>query len=428
MNQSNDRSATLVGPHSQSVVWSREKPRVQASPKSSLMKPEKLNFRTYRSLEELSSLRAAWDELLSKSLHASTFCTWEWLSSWWTAFGKNSELFVLGLFDSSELVGLAPLAISKERAGLFTLRVLRFLGDGSGDSDNLDFPVQPGMEPLFAECLVEYLRHSSKKWDLCLLNTAPASSPVATSIMQSLKSSSWTNFNYSSRCSEVPLPETWEEYSKCLSSEDRKNLVRYTRRLHARYSARIYRCSDPDQLPSTLSELFRLHQERWTSAGKPGAFASVERRQFYGQLSALLLSRGELELWVLELNGEIAAVQFGFRYRDTVFQLQEGYSLAHGSDRVGFVLRGEVLKTLISEGARTYDFLGGEDSYKARWGALAGTYRHIHFARSFSIGAAWLQIADKTSKGKEWLRKKIPANAWNLLHKAHLKLRFGRAV
>jgi CelD/BcsL family acetyltransferase involved in cellulose biosynthesis len=380
----------------------------------------KLSLRAYENLDELIALRATWDELLSRYPAATTFSTWEWLSCWWRCFGKNQQLLVLAMFDSGSLVGLAPFSISREHEGWFSLRVVRLMGDGSGDSDNLDLPVRPGFERAFAEAILQELRQRRREWDVCRLNTLPPDSLVAGCLAQALRSSSWTFFEGSSKSSAVPLPESWELYTQALSSEDRKNLARYTRRLQLRHNTRIYRCGERDELPTCLEALFRLHQGRWVSAGESGSFSSTQRREFYAQLSPLLLDRGWLELWALELDGEIAAVQFAFRYREKVFQLQEGYDHERTSDRLGYVLRGEVLKQLISEKVRTYDFLGGQDPYKARWGAQQGHYRQIHFARSLGIGAAWLQFVDMATRSKEWLRCRLPSSAWRSLHKAHL--------
>src|SRR5271168_143588 len=238
--------------------------------------PMKLSLCAYESLNELSALRPAWDELLSRYPASTTFSTWEWLSCWWRCFGENRQLLTLALFDSGSLVGLAPLSISKERAGWFSLRVLRLMGDGSGDSDNLDMPVQPGFEKIIAEAVLQYLKRRRGQWNICLLNTLPRGSLVASCLAEGLSSSSWTFFEYSSKSSAVVLPESWQLYEQALSGEDRKNLTRYTRRLQQRYSARIYRCTKPEELPTYLDALFRLHQERWSNAGEPGSFSSAE--------------------------------------------------------------------------------------------------------------------------------------------------------
>ena len=382
-----------------------------------------LSLRTYDSLAQLEALRPAWEELLSNYPPATTFSTWEWLSSWWICFGKNRRLLVMALFDSGRIVGLAPLSISVERLGWFRFRVLRLMGDGSHDSDNLDLPVLPGYEKAFAGSVLTYLRQHTREWDICRFDTLPLTSPGVSNLIELLKSSSWKFWECSSTKSEVALPDTWALYAQTLFSEDRKNLARYTRRLQSRYSVRIYRCSDANHLPVCLDALFRLHQGRWQHAGRPGTFSSMERREFYAHLSRNLLARGWLELWILELEGEIAAVQFAFRYRERVFQLQEGYDHRRTSDRLGFVLRGHVLKQLIEEKARIYDFLGGEDPYKKRWGARESHYLRLEFTPRFGLGRAWLQLAHTTGRSKKWLRQTLPDSTWRVLHNANVFLR-----
>src|SRR5216683_2679850 len=115
-----------------------------------------LTVRVYRDLDDLQTLVPAWEELLSAYPLATTFCTWEWLSSWWRAFGGGRQLLVLAFYDPSQcdhsqLVGLATLSLERHRlAGLMSLRKIRLMGDGSGDSDSLDMPVRPGWEERFA--------------------------------------------------------------------------------------------------------------------------------------------------------------------------------------------------------------------------------------------------------------------------------------
>ena len=294
-----------------------------------------LRLHSYRDLEELSELRASWDELLSDYPLSSIFSTWEWLTSWWEAFGKTQQLLVLAAFDpASRLIGLAPFSVSTRRfAGVLPLRALRLMGDGSGDSDNLDLPVRSGFEGHFVEAILHYLREQKHEWDVCQLNTTPPISPVASYLAECLKRRGWRLYESSRICSAIPLPETWDEYLEQIASEDRKNLARYSRRLERRYRVQIYRVTREEQLPACLEALFTLHQGRWQSDGESGTFSFAERRGFYHQLSQRLLARGWLELWVLELDDQIAAVQFALRYKSRVFQLQEGYDHRRPSDR-----------------------------------------------------------------------------------------------
>jgi CelD/BcsL family acetyltransferase involved in cellulose biosynthesis len=383
---------------------------------------ETITVRLYRTLEELTSILPAWEQLLSAYPLASTFSTWEWLSCWWQHFERDRKLLVLGLFDTGGLlIGLAPFAISTESyAGVGSLRVLRLMGDGSLDSDNLDMPVLPGYESAFADCVLRHLKALRAEWDICELNTLPPGSPAAALIAHRCQLQGWTLFEDTRVCSAISLPNTWSAYLAALSSEDRKNVARYRQRLESRHRVRISRCSRVDEIEHYLSALFTLHQGRWESIGQLGSFASVNRRGFYRDLSAALLSRSWLELWGLWIEEDLSAVQFAFRYGDRVYQLQEGYDHTRPSDRLGLVLRGEVLHKLIEEKVRVYDFLGGADNYKARWGAKPGYYRTVRFALPFTAGSSILWIARKTAGGKVWLRQHMPSTAWrSIKHIAH---------
>ena len=138
------------------------------------MGDNRLEIRTYRSLDELQTIVAGWNELLANYPLATTFSTPEWLISWWRSFGKDQKLLVAGFFAESRLVALAPFSLTRIRiAKTISLRHLRLMGDGSNDSDNLDLPVRPGFEDRFASSLLHFLQSERNSWDLGQLNTLP---------------------------------------------------------------------------------------------------------------------------------------------------------------------------------------------------------------------------------------------------------------
>lgn len=386
---------------------------------------QSLSLRVYQDFDEVQKLEPVWNDLVSAYPLSSIFCTWEWVISWWQSFGHGRKLLVLALFDSSsQLLGLAPLSISTEPyLGSISARVVRFMGDGSEDSDNLDFPVRPGFERILASKILEYLRGHSSQWDISQFNTMPERSLVASCLAGSLRPLRWSCFEYQRNRLTISLPSIWDEYLDQISPKEKRNIGYYGRRLGKKYLVRIYRCTRESELAVCLEALFRLHQLRWQHAGQPGSFADEARRQFYADLGKRLLFRNRLELWIVELDGKIAAVQFAMRYGDTVYSLQEGYDPNHASDRIGFILRGEVLKQLISEGVRVYDFLAGVDEHKARWKPQAGFYRDLHFARAWSKGGVVLKSEHRMLFTKEWLRAHLQPSVWRLLHKANLALR-----
>jgi len=385
---------------------------------------QNLTISVHESLESLERLRPEWDALLDEYPYSTIFSTYEWLVPWWRAYGGEDRLLVLAFRDaSSALVGLAPMALTTQKSFPFRLRVLRLMGDGSHDSDNLDLPVKPGFEDKFVESLLRFLESERNFWQAGELNTMPAQSPSGNALRRLFARERWVTIQKQSPASAIALPATWEEYLGQLSSEDQKNLLRYARRLDKRYTVQIYRCHAESQLDRCLEALFEHHQARWEAAGQSGSFGSPERRRFYNELSRSLLAQNRLDLWVLELDGTIAAAQFGFRFGRQFFQLQEGNDPAHAADRVGFLLRGHVMKQLVADGVRTYDFLGGELGYKTRWNAQSSVYTDIRFARPCSFGAVYLKCVQKANQSKSSLRRHLPKAAWNALHKVNLLIR-----
>lgn len=378
-----------------------------------------LQVRTVRTWNGLESIRSAWERILHGAEALTIFSTLEWLGAWWKAFAKDKEL-VAPVFSNSEgeIVGVVPLYADLVETTLpFRARRLRFVGDGSEDSDNLDLIIRGGYETSCTQAFLFWLE-STPDWDICELNTLPLDSASLPSLTSDLKGRGWTLRRLERPRSRVPLPDTWENYLKqTISKKEKTKIGYYTNRLQERYSVSVTKCDDEQALPGSLSTLFELHQKRWQLKGKPGAFASAQRCEFYYSMAASFMERGWLEFWMMALDGKAAAAQFGFRYRDAVYSLQEGFDPAYSSDRVGYVLRAHVLRTLIGEGVRQYDFLGEEDPSKNRWGANVGSYTDIHFARPLTRGALYLRIDQTTRSLKSWLRTNLPAPVLRALRK-----------
>jgi CelD/BcsL family acetyltransferase involved in cellulose biosynthesis len=383
---------------------------------SGMAPDQNLTVIVHDTLESLDPLRAEWEALLSAYPLSTVFSTLEWLVSWWRAFGGQDRLVVLAFRNESlELVGLAPFAVTVRHAFPFSLRVMRMMGDGSHDSDNLDLPVRPGCEEAVTCRLLDWLQQKSALWDVCELNTMPGDCFLASSLISDLAARKWKCVPSTRPQTVVELEATWEGHLKKLPRKERGKIGLRARRLEKKFQVRIRRCSGESEVDAALQSLFELHGKHWQERGLPGTLHSPARRQFYGELARLLLARGRLEFWTLELNGKIAAAQFGLRYGTTVFSLQEGFDPEYFVDSVGYVLRSEVLKRLIGDGVRRYDFLGGTDESKVRWGGELKHYLNLHFARPASRGGLHLALKARRGQGKEWLRDHLPAGVWRWL-------------
>jgi CelD/BcsL family acetyltransferase involved in cellulose biosynthesis len=370
---------------------------------------EECTVRICHAWEELEQFRESWNRLLQANPASSIFQTPEWLAAWWKSFAINKDLLGLVFADAEgRTLGIAPLY--REQNSFFgrTITTLRMVGAGSGDSDALDFITSPGNEEFCADAFVAWL-DKQKDWHVCALETLPQNSLVARRLGTRLHEAEWSVDATLTPNFVVDLPDAWQQYLNALEPSFRPLLTRYPRRLESRYSVRFVRCERVEDLKVHLETLFSLHQMRWTGRGEPGAFAHPDRRNFYFEMATAFLRRGWLEFWLLELDGEIVGAQFCFRYNDTVSLLQEGFHPKYAAEKIGYALRAHVLEDMIHSGVKRYDFLGGDDPYKAKFGAHQKNYLNLAFAGPSGLGRAYLALQKRKRQIKAWLKGKLPA-------------------
>ena len=220
-----------------------------------------VEIRTYHSWAHFRELIPAWEGILRENGALSIFSTPEWLGSWWDAFGTNRQLIALTFWDADgELLGLAPLYLDESRLSPFNKKkCLRLVGDGSGDSDNLDLILRPGFEVVCCQAFLRWLV-DHPRWDVCCLNTMPENSMGARVLSRQLTASKWTLSHTASPNGALSLPSSWESYVESLACDFRPLVTRYPHRLTKRFQERVYRCEDASQLSTGLDVLFSLHQ------------------------------------------------------------------------------------------------------------------------------------------------------------------------
>jgi peptidoglycan/xylan/chitin deacetylase (PgdA/CDA1 family)/CelD/BcsL family acetyltransferase involved in cellulose biosynthesis len=338
-----------------------------------------MNVVELRKETELQGLRSAWDAVLRESAAANTCLTWEWATAWWSAYGKPGALRLLKAVDEQGTVrGLAPLYVKKVRRFGVTVDALAFVGDGSNDSDYLDFIVATGYEEPVLGAFRRHWAESVPKGVTLLLNEIPATSrnlPLLKRLAAEERHL-WTETERP--CSAIPLPESWEAYLGQLRPRFRTKVRSVLRNLEDRGEISFGFCRNDEEIQRMLPVLFDQHGRRWAQDGKPGVFGWEEKRKFYRAVSPLLLERDWLRFSWLSWNGHVIACQYGFVFDRVYFQLQEGYEPAAEHYSPGSGLRAWSIRELLKEGVRAYDFMGGNAGrHKSDWGASIKTSRYI---------------------------------------------------
>lgn len=316
----------------------------------------------------LAAQREPWDSIM-KEAQADPLCNaHEWSLAYAKAYIPESDVFGWTMFSrDGKPVAILPFRIEPSR-GLLSLRRATFLGDGSFDSDYLDFPATPGHELAAAAAAVDLLS-AFRRVDAAVLTCVSDASPTLNAIREIAKSRRLPRREIEVPCCVARLAPTFDEYIKSLKPRMRSK-VRQALRQAADNGATWSWCDERESLAHHLENLYQLHAMRWAAAGHAGSFADHKRRHFYEIVAPTLLAAGRLRFARLEIAGIPVAYQIGAIAGNSYYQIQEGFHTDHAAIRVGTALRAHVIQALIEVGIQNYDFMAGESRHKEDWGAV----------------------------------------------------------
>lgn len=292
---------------------------------------------------------------------ATPFQSVEWYRAW-NAVARpadRSSAFVLARSDDEgTVVAMVPLARRLHRVGPGKLTVLTWPSEDFGCPDHLDLPLASDRE---VDCAVEQLTHLD--WDLLVLGNLAEGAPRALRLAAALRDRGYhVDVQPVEPCPRLSLPESWDEYLAAQSATRRQTIRRKERKLEKKYHVAV-KHHDADGFDDGWQTLCALHSDRWSGTSAFSEPVAVMHREFARGLAA----RGRLWLTTLELDGVPAAAWYGFTSRESVYFYQSGRSLQFEGDSVGQVLMGKMIHRAIEAGFREFDFLRGDEPYKADW-------------------------------------------------------------
>ena len=317
---------------------------------------------------DFSSLRAQWNDLLAQSRQDGPFLRHEWLETWWESFGTGHDaLSVLVCRDGpgGDLVGALP--IFRARQGrVVRARIVRLLGDERVGSVGLGAFARSGFEAEVAQRLAERLR--DEPWDVLALRALDADSPLLGLAETGTRAGRVRMVTGAQACPRVALPSDWEAYlAETLGSHSRRG-VRQSRRDAEAAGAQLELIEDAAALPQASNDLLRLFECRMRRVVDQGYRVTPQLRTFVARMLPLLLSQGRLVLAFLTIGGERVAVEYSFRYGDTLYGLMSGFEERWAKQAVYKALFGYVVERAIAQGCSTLDLGLGDQEHKRGWG------------------------------------------------------------
>lgn len=326
---------------------------------------------TLRSLDELARYADDWDRLAG----GNPLRGWAWLSTWWRHYGgRAATLRAVCVFDESDrLVGVGPwYAAASAPFG----RVLRMLGDGEVCTDYVGLLSAPRRDEAVAMALADELSRSARarcgneRWDAIRWEGIDAEENTVEWVAQRLADDGHrVERRAGPACWRLDLPRSWDAYLAGLSKRRRYALRKLERSFIETGRARVRFVERSADLPAALATLVDLHQRRRRSLGQRGCFASPPFRAMIEEVSPLLLSAGQLRLSWLEVDGCAVAAEYQLSDAGVLYVYQAGIDPERLDLQPGNLITMMLIRSAIEQGFTAFDFLRGDEPYKAQFGA-----------------------------------------------------------
>ena len=348
-----------------------------------------------------TSLRHEWRDLLQASASNNPFLTWDWLSAWWTHFGSGDNLRLIVVRANQQLIAIAPMHLVASSLAWFSR--LEFLGTGEAGSDYLDLIVRSGSEEQAIAAIADFLATEKVAARLRHLPSESATAQLA----DQLTRAGWTaTFAEDGTCPIVNLAgHTFDSFLATLGASHRANVRRRLRGLERDFDMRFELVTRHEDRRAMLDALATFHSRRYADRGGSTAFTSATARAFHEEATRRALDRGWLRMYVLRLDGRVAAVLYGFHYGSRFYFYQHGYDDAYASHSIGLALMALTIRVAIDDGASEFDMLWGTESYKSLW---ARASRDLRRADLFPVdlgGAVQRHAVDARRGVKELARR-----------------------
>ena len=325
----------------------------------------RLRVEVISDFDSLVSAQPAWDRLVDLAGIDHPFLGHDWILSWWESFGAGRKLNILLVKDGEELVGIAPLMMSRQRMYGVPLRELGFIYNDH--TPRFDFIVARDHAAVY-EAVWRHLCDRREEWDLLKLCQIDSGSRTLLELPLLAAASGCQVGTWGSIESPyLRLEGSFDQYFKSLNPGLRQNLRRRMKRLEERGAVEFECVSAEDEIDSSLPEAFRMEGASWKGEAGTAIECRPELQKFYSLVAHRAARRGALYLAFLRVNGRRIAFDLSLIHNNKRFILKPGYLQEYRTCSPGQQLTALTIRDAFARGLEEIDFLGAAEAWKLSW-------------------------------------------------------------
>ena len=367
-------------------------------------------------LDELEQYRLTWNALLPRTPRASLFHTFDWLKTYWEAFGAGQQLRVLVVRSDGKPIGIVPLCITTERYHVSEVRVLTY---PLSDWGMWYGPIGPDPSASLFMAM-RHLRDTPRDWDMLDLRWVGGERGQRDPTGRALQASGWQPVRTEyQQTSMIQLEGTdWETYRANLSKKWRHELGRQQRGLEREFQVDVQRHrplgirhGDNDPRWDLYENCLEIAAQSWQGESTTGNTLSHEHvREFLFDCHRVATKLGMLDMVVLKLDGQPAAFQYNYLYDGKLFGLRMGFAREFAKQGVGKSLLGWTVEDSFARGDRLIDMGIGNFEFKKRFRtAVETSHRYTYYP--------WQAWRGQSVRLSRWVKSRFKTEEETLVKK-----------
>ncbi|MGH6876178.1 MAG: GNAT family N-acetyltransferase [Rhizomicrobium sp.] len=312
----------------------------------------------------------------------SFFVSWTWIGTWLHCLPGHIRPHLLTATRDGEVVGAAVVVSRRERRyGVLNVRQLHFnvTGDTALDCIMIEHNGFVGCAEADREPWPAFLRWFAGQAEADELVVPGIADGAIGEPPRDLRLLHATGKVAGFACGLPPGGR--DAILAGFSANTRQQLHRSLRDCEALGELRIEMARSADEALAWFAQLKALHVAYWTKRGRRHAFDHPFFETFHSALVERGATDGSVRLRRVSAGSAVLGYLYDFERNGRLYAYQSGFDDSHSLLRPGYVAHALAMEQSAREGARAYDYLGGDNRLKRSFGKQAYTLGWHRFSR-----------------------------------------------